>query len=117
MSHAMGAVRFQDGTLLYYEYNGTSDTVISKLYASEQEVRDNWRSWTHAGCHCGGDEPVEIMSTYGGGGWWRGRACRTCMAVTSGLVPFYDDVSHIQEDGWEHEGFPAWSPWTWMRER
>lgn len=90
MSHAVGAVRFDDGKILYYEYDGTSDVAIAKLYETRDEVYENWRESPPAHCTCGKTEPVRIMTTYGGGSAWDGRACRHCRAITDG---FMDEVS------------------------
>lgn len=39
MGHSIGAIRFSDGTIRYYEYNGTSDIVLSCRYSV---VGDGW---------------------------------------------------------------------------
>lgn len=87
MSHSMGEIEFKDGTVLYFEYNGTCDIVINCLWKTKEEVSDNWRKYKENTCDCGRDEPVEIYSYYGGGFSWSGRACRHCMALTEGLDP------------------------------
>jgi len=126
MSHASGAVRFNDGAILYFEYNGTSDVCIPPLWETQEEVIKHWRAddprW---GCVCdvGAWEEVEIMSTYGGGFYWRGRACRGCNTLVDGLIPSFgvygDDnypfqmgspVSDEQRDHFKR-GYPRWSPW------
>lgn len=107
MSHAIGAVKFEDNSILYYEYNGTCDIVLPKLRQTREEVWDNWRKWEDAPClhpdNCQA-EPVEIMSTYGGSFYWNGRACKKCMAITSGL-----NVVELGE-GEERDGRPIWCP-------
>jgi len=81
MSHASGAVRFPDGKVMFYEYNGTSDVAISHLYDNMQGVADNWRKGERLHCECEkGMEPVEIYSSYGGF-TYPGEACRTCRAL------------------------------------
>lgn len=85
MSHAMGCARFQDGSVLFFEYNGTSDVVQTALKRSAGDVERDWRSPANdAECACGGDEPVELMTYYGDGFSWFGRACPKCMAITRG---------------------------------
>lgn len=37
MSHANGAIKFNDGLIRYYEYDGTSDYVISHHYERQQK--------------------------------------------------------------------------------
>jgi len=105
MSHAIGAVRFEDGKILYYEYNGTTDVVIDKLYETQDEVLENWRKYPDANCGCGNDEPVRIMSTYGDGFAWDGRACRNCYAITDGFT-----VDFAWESGTYEDKEPEWSP-------
>lgn len=38
MSHANGEVRFNDGGIKHFEYNGTSDICIPELYDSYEDV-------------------------------------------------------------------------------
>lgn len=45
MSHANGEVIFNDGSIKHFEYNGTSDICIPKLYDTYDEMTDNWRKW------------------------------------------------------------------------
>lgn len=84
MSHSSGAVKFNDGEIWFYEYNGTTDVVISNLRKTLQEVRDNWRESEWLECTCGKAEPVEIYSDYGGGFCFNGKACRKCRSVDGG---------------------------------
>lgn len=100
MSHASGAVKFPDGKIMHFEYNGTSDICISHLYETHEEMWAHWRKGTWLECSCGNDEPVEIGNNYGGGMYWNGRACRYCLAITDSLEP---------PDGWS-DGFPEWWP-------
>jgi hypothetical protein len=102
MSHAYGRVRFDDGTVLHFEYDGTSDVCISTLRTSRKEVWDHWRDQGWNRCTCGRDQPVEIAEDYGGGQWWAGRACRHCMAITDGLREPEDEPTHT--------GLPDWWP-------
>lgn len=109
MSHAVGAVKFADGEILFYEYNGTSDVAIPQLWPTTQEVDDNWRSGEWRNCQCAPvavHEPVSIMTTYGGGFYWNGRACRQCMSIVDGFQPFL----YMETNGYK-DGEPAWSPW------
>lgn len=107
MSHASGAVKFGDGTVMFYEYNGTSEVAVSHLYDNMQGVADNWRNGEWLDCKCPkGMEPVEIYSSYGEGFYWPGEACRTCRALhgprftpeavdatTSGEPQWHKDIS------------------------
>ena len=100
MSHAYGQVKFQDGTVKHFEYNGTSDYAIPKLYNIKKEVSINWRTFPKSRCSCGKDEKVEIMTLYGDGFWWEGRACKFCMTITAGFEPDIDNF---------HDGIPEWA--------
>lgn len=86
MSHSLGAVRFPDKTIMFYEYDGTSDIVLPWLYKTAQEVRDNWRSKTRVWEHCKCErelEKVEIYTCYGFGFYLDGLACRHCERVST----------------------------------
>ena len=94
MSHAFGKVHFVDGLVLHYEYDGTSDVTIPRLYTTANEVAANWRrvdDWVWNCCTCGKDEPVKIYSSYGGGFSWDGRACRHCQCIVAGYEPVFDE--------------------------
>ena len=98
MSHSTGALKFKDGTIRYYEYDGTSDIVLSHHYESTQEVSDNWRKGEWLDCNCGKEEPVSIYTTYGGGYYIEGMACKNCKSVRSNELDF--DI--IENDETEH---------------
>lgn len=102
MSHANGQVRFTDGTVLYYEYNGTCDIVCNCLYENYQEMTLNWRNQPHNHCTCDSDESVEIATDYGYGFFWDGKACKKCKAITDGLGSGVDDYKQ------ETKGLPKW---------
>jgi len=81
MSHAMGQIKFKDGTIRYYEYNGTFDVPISHHYATTDEVSKNWREHEWLDCTCGKEEDVSIYTCYGGGFYLKGKACKKCNSV------------------------------------
>lgn len=89
MSHSVGVVRFKDGDIKYYEYNGSVDVCIPKLFNTLEELMSsNWK-WTSTKSNCQHDiEDVEIYTTYGGGFYWRGTACKRCMMITKGINPY-----------------------------
>ena len=101
MSHASGKVRFADGHVMHFEYNGTADIVEPSLYKTFDLLHHHWRNNDWRECTCGEDEAVEIAETYGNGAHWSGRACRYCKAITSDLN---------REDTWdiEEDGLPEW---------
>lgn len=102
MSHATAMVRFQDGSLMWAEYDGTCDVVRPTLYPSEQAMCDRWRSDDWNACTCGNAEPVIYANDYGGGAHWPMSACRSCRAI----------VGDLSADEWpgEVDGLPSWWP-------
>lgn len=118
MSHASGAVKFNDDTIKFCEYNGAADVVCSRLYDTKEEMNEHWRKDNDANCNCGKDERVRIMNTYGGGMNWNGRACKKCMAVTNGFYPYGQEIAPWETKDWKKErleidlkyGEPGWSP-------
>jgi hypothetical protein len=116
MSHASGAVRFMDGTIMYFEYDGTSNCCIPALWLTQEEVNQHWRSEDEAVfskmCSCepvATWEPVTIMVTYGDGDYWPGLACRSCMVLTKHNR--YDDNTETGYVAGFRDGEPSWSPW------
>lgn len=103
MSHANGQVKFKDGKIMHYEYNGTIDSAISHLYTTYEEMEANWRKSSWLECICGEDESVEIFTDYGSGFSWQGRACKKCCAITKGLSPYNYNVYKTMRDG-----IPEW---------
>jgi hypothetical protein len=101
----MGAVKFQDGTILYCEYDGTSDVMTPCLRETVEEVRENWRkkNWSEHDETCTESEPVEVMSLYGGAFLWHATACRRHKLLTGGFMSDADDSDRS-------EGQPEWSP-------
>lgn len=105
MSHANGLVRFLDGEVLHFEYDGTNDTACSALKSTYSEIMRDWRRpANHAKCVCGGaSEAITLTTDYGLGFSWHGRACRHCMAITEGLMPYDTEGVEI----WH--GVPEWA--------
>ncbi len=116
MSHSSGKVRFKDGKIMHYEYNGTSDVCISCLYKTFEEMHENWRNHEWKECGCGKEEDVEIYSGYAGGFYFRGKACRECLSVyatslgedeytmSGGYVEnYYSEYAEDVDDDWANE--------------
>lgn len=106
MSHANGRVKFDDGAILHFEYNGTADMVCNCLYFSYDDMVSAWRNQQDQVCECGNAEPVEIATDYGSGSQWPGMACRHCMAITMGLGTGLDESLYDIAKA----GLPGW--WT-----
>ena len=105
MTHAYGQVRFKDGMIMHYEYNGTCDVVCNYLRDTKEDVSKHWRDGQWNKCICNGDEPVEIATSYGNGFWWKGRACKKCKAITLG---FGSGVESYNDNYEEFKGLPNW---------
>lgn len=106
MSSAGAAVRFEDGSVRFCIYHGTSDTLHPRLFVSLAEAWAALRnpdidSYPEA---IGEPEPVIIYSDYGGGWTWPGTATRD---VVIGPCNFYDDDS---DEAWNArvDGTPDW---------
>lgn len=104
-----GALRFQDGTILWYEYNSVGDDCLTGLFDSIDAVRDCDGDHCYRECSCAKPkEQVEIVTFYGAGYHWKGEACRTCKALTFGTDPFEssdEDLARMDVK----EGLPAWA--------
>ncbi len=101
MSHSLGAIKFADGEIWYYEYNGTCDVIVSHIYPTSQQVDVNWRNheWIKE-CICGSEEDVEIFSDYTLK-YTYGKACRKCLNVSG---------NHYHDD--TYMGFYWWETWN-----
>lgn len=127
MSHAPGQVRFPDGTVYWFEYNGTTDTIWPKLYQTYAEYELNYRKYEAQIWKCKCREPrteeVDIAVDYGNARHFKGFACRGCGVITSSLTPwdYYErgstmgvpDVPEIPKDIQlyrltEEVGLPDW---------
>lgn len=116
MSNCNGAVRFNDGKVMFYEYNGISDTCCTALWNTLDEVSAAWRTdSTFKKCTCENDEPVIIYSDYGYGFRWQGRACRKCAAITAEWQNDWDLLDAGGVPAWAREFFP--DSWKWEQER
>lgn len=80
MSHASADFVFQNGTVLYGEYDGTSDVMLSRMYGTPEERQENWRRQVWGTCECGA-EPIDciVHCHYGSESTWPGKACLNCM--------------------------------------
>lgn len=120
MSHAIGAVRFSDGKIMFYEFNGTADIAEENLYATAKQLSNHWRNHGKRECKCEKSEAVRIMDTYGSGKHWNGAACRKCKVITDGFFPYGITRELWESTGREIEeeeqkldlksGQPEWSP-------
>ncbi|MFZ0829174.1 MAG: putative immunity protein [Verrucomicrobiia bacterium] len=89
MSHASGLVRFEDGTLRHFLYDGTNDFPLPKLWASSDAAWGHRREEDrHKKCTCGRPpESVEAFTFYGRGFEWPTTACRRCRVIVDCTTP------------------------------
>ena len=101
----MGQVWSRSGKRLgFYEYNGTSDIVLTAVRETAAEVMEHWRT-DAADAECVApvehvQEPVVLYTNYADGSYWPGAWCPICRCITDGIILW--DVA--DED--EHEGHP-----------
>lgn len=114
MSRASAAVRFEDGTILYAIYCGTSCRLWPRLFPTIDAAWDAYEAaptldqWTSAFLPAetlpqDSGEPVTIYESYGGGTQWQGFATREY--VTSERDRF--EV----EGAVDCDGDPEWVTW------
>jgi hypothetical protein len=90
MSHANGLVRFTDGTIRFFEYDGTSDACRPKLWAKYSSIRRHWREkgyWKACTCNQS-SETVDAFTDYGNGLSWMTTACRRCEVIVDCSNPY-----------------------------
>lgn len=92
MARYTGAVRFNDGGLMYFVYNGTVDQARPRLYESEEAAFAAWDKSADAVDYCraeqGADEPVEVMPYFAHGDhdvMFYSRASRELKTLTGAL--------------------------------
>jgi hypothetical protein len=95
MSHAQGEVIKAGRVVAYYEYEGCADFCFTKLYKSVEDLNANWRTNQFSQCTCGQAETVLVYSSYGGGGWWAGKACLKCMALVEGVCHETEEFEYL----------------------
>ena len=90
MSHSPGQVLDVIGEIVgHFEYNGTVDVAMPKIFATEDECSAAWRQEQPAPCACRGVEEVTLVS---GGFTWDGRACLEHGCIVDGTSPIYGQV-------------------------
>lgn len=99
MSHSSGTVlRKSDNSLLgHFEYNGTTDVALPRIFDSVDALADNWRAHGfEAQCSCtDGLVDVRIEADYGGGIEWDGQACERHMCIAVG----HTTPAHYRDGG------------------
>jgi len=109
MSNAIGAARFEDGTIYWCEYYGTVDVMNSQLHKTYESLELSWRvlnnqAWCDTNNHK--PEPVELTCNYGTGWTWPATACRNCMWITSNFTPHDPDSENPSY--YPDHGTPDW---------
>lgn len=111
MSSAYGQVRFSDGTVYYTKYVGFYDLMCPEL----NEYSDgSWRDWDNEDCLKEPDctsscsiETVEVATDYGGGGTWKGFACKEHASLLSKEPP-KDSWTESVPQWWDDEWSSGW---------
>lgn len=107
MSHSSGRVKFKDGTIMHFEYDGTVDICMNPLFDTYEEMDKNWRNYSisrNDKCTCGNEETAEIATCYGGGFYWVGKACKYCKLILDPNVSFFFHKTYNNlPDWWELE--------------
>lgn len=108
MSHASGTVTFKDGTVYYFEYNGTVDVAIPQIHTTREQMQDSWRNGEWRECTCKDKEnmeQVDIEADYGHGIYWEGKACRVCNVLDH---KYLDPHWEYKEQELEYEKQRMW---------
>ena len=105
MSHANGLVRFDDGTVRFFEYNGTSDACRPKHWKNYRDVQKHWREETYVRtCRCKRPpETVEAFTDYGRGFTWMTTACRHCRVIVDCSNPYDLGIVRHEIPEWDLE--------------
>lgn len=104
MSHSIGVIKFSDGTIRYYEYDGTCDIILSCHYSTREEMQENWRNQPDKDCTCGCEESVSIYTSYGFGYYIAGKACKHCCSVRPNKFDF-DIINPEDTEDWAKHFF------------
>ena len=112
MSHSTAAVKFGDGSIMHGEFNGTVDVLLPSLYLTEEERKDNWRSYPTKWKRCDNkehqQEEVDVAVSYGNGWYWKATACRECMCVIEPLS--LETMGEGTDFPFPKDGLPNWYP-------
>lgn len=114
MSSAVGKVRFRDGTIMYFRYDGTCDICNDRLFKSIDELDENWRKEKSIEVDEGKHpyEPVTIANAYAFGYHWEGFASRGGHIHCNSLIPndytLVDEGIEKEPRNIESEGLPEW---------
>jgi hypothetical protein len=90
MSHATGKVFTDTDTpIAYFDYDGTCDFAVRKLYLTSDEMWEHVREEPDSQCSCG-NPPIEVIleTDYGNGIEWYSTACLNCMTITGEVDPY-----------------------------
>jgi hypothetical protein len=108
VSRASGYVRFPDGEIKAFIYDGTVDVVYPALFKTSIEawgayrsVKDGNEAWAAVfePEAVRVEEEVEVYSDYGSGFWWKATATRNRILTKLDWDDFYEDL---------HDGAPSW---------
>lgn len=107
MSSAGGKVRFNDGMVMYFRYDGTCDICQSQLFETEEERNTKWRKEDDFVAGNYKWESVIIANNYAYGYYWEGKATKEGWIHPDSLIPYdYQDDGTVLNK--ETEGLPDW---------
>jgi len=99
MAKFLGAVRFSDGHLAWFIWNGTVDVARPRLFATPEDASAAWddpQTEAYEKCHRPGGELVDVMPLYGLGNMqvdFQSRADRGGMLLVGPLC-----LDHAEEE-------------------
>jgi hypothetical protein len=106
VSHATGQVIVDGKIARWFEYNGTADVVLPKLFKSNAELSENWRI-EQTVIPCPGACTLQdclLYTDYGGGYHWPGVVCLNCDRVVEWFTPY--DAGIINGHPLKHHNWP-----------
>lgn len=88
MSHLAGKAKFKDGTIFHFEYDSKTGTCLNKLYATYEEMEQNWRSSkaTEVPYITEDQEEVELSTEDYRMNPWKGLASKSFMVITKAKI-------------------------------
>lgn len=94
MSHSPGEVLVDGKVVAYFEYNGTADVAISKIYPNEWKRNNKWRTngderWLLCTCEDESCRVKCVLQTLPL--TWNSEICLFCMVITGDHSSYMGD--------------------------
>jgi hypothetical protein len=97
-------VRFNNGTIMYCIYRGTTDIMYQKLSKTMEETWNNYNKTNDNICDCIGED-VLIYSNYGRGKTYTGKACKEHEWINFDFNNFLECEYNNREIGWDYQNY------------